>query len=295
MEIVSTFASLDTLIQLKFMFDGFLWEVLWSCTLSIWNWFLEYCRWSCVSSNSGIIKVGKRKAAVKWHKATNQRFLWMHQSFENYSHTCSVRWPMMFTACLPQHSQNPTRTNRSSGLIRNSYLLNKQIIIYNSCLSLANTQDERFTPSLVIKIKGKTVDIWIRDDNPPRCFQKKISSRSKHIGHAFFKFIYDLKKIQYDFILLNWNREKIQFKRIKSFCSVFKTCMKKYTAVYNPIHFPRFGILLCLEVIFWHFIKISLVQKSSEWWPFSEGWNLHVNKAVLFSGGHVVTRLRHVT
>jgi hypothetical protein len=31
---------------------------------------------------------------------------------------------MMFTACLPQHSQNPTRTNRSSGLIRNSYLLN---------------------------------------------------------------------------------------------------------------------------------------------------------------------------
>jgi hypothetical protein len=40
---------------------------------------------------------------------------------------------MMFTACLPQHSQNPTRTNRSSGLIRrNSYLLNKQIIIDNS-------------------------------------------------------------------------------------------------------------------------------------------------------------------
>jgi hypothetical protein len=50
---------------------------------------------------------------------------------------------MMFTACLPQHSQNPTRTNRSSGLIRNSYLLNKQMIIDNSCLGLANTQDER--------------------------------------------------------------------------------------------------------------------------------------------------------
>jgi hypothetical protein len=61
---------------------------------------------------------------------------------------------MMFTACLPQHSQNPTRTNRSSGLIRNSYLLNKLIIIDNSCLGLANTQDERFTPFLVIKIKG---------------------------------------------------------------------------------------------------------------------------------------------
>jgi hypothetical protein len=25
-----------------------------------------------------------------------------------------------------------------------------------------------------------TVDIWIRDYNPPRCFQKKISGRSKH-------------------------------------------------------------------------------------------------------------------
>jgi hypothetical protein len=57
---------------------------------------------------------------------------------------------MMFTACLPQHSQNPTRTN----LIRNSYILNKQMIIDNSCLGLADTQDERFTPFLVIKIKG---------------------------------------------------------------------------------------------------------------------------------------------
>jgi hypothetical protein len=47
---------------------------------------------------------------------------------------------MMFTACLPQHSQNPTRTNRSF------YLLNKQMIIDNICLGLANTQDERFTP-----------------------------------------------------------------------------------------------------------------------------------------------------
>jgi hypothetical protein len=25
-----------------------------------------------------------------------------------------------------------------------------------------------------------TADIWIRDYNPPRCFQKKISGRSKH-------------------------------------------------------------------------------------------------------------------
>jgi hypothetical protein len=30
-----------------------------------------------------------------------------------------------------------------------------------------------------------TVDIWIRDYNPPRCFQKKISGRSKHNGSAF--------------------------------------------------------------------------------------------------------------
>jgi hypothetical protein len=28
--------------------------------------------------------------------------------------------------------------------------------------------------------KGMTVDIWIRDYNPPRCFQKKILGRSKH-------------------------------------------------------------------------------------------------------------------
>jgi hypothetical protein len=28
--------------------------------------------------------------------------------------------------------------------------------------------------------KGMTVDIWIRVDNAPRCFQKKISGRGKH-------------------------------------------------------------------------------------------------------------------
>jgi hypothetical protein len=28
--------------------------------------------------------------------------------------------------------------------------------------------------------KGMTVDIWIRDYNPPRCFQKKISGRGRH-------------------------------------------------------------------------------------------------------------------
>jgi hypothetical protein len=62
----------------------------------------------------------------------------------------------MFTACLPQHSQNPTGTSRSSGLIRNSYLLDKQMIIDNSCLGLANTQDERFTPFLLSRSKGTT-------------------------------------------------------------------------------------------------------------------------------------------
>jgi hypothetical protein len=40
----------------------------------------------------------------------------------------------------------PERSNKSSGLIRNSYLLNKQMIIDNSWLGLANTQYERFTP-----------------------------------------------------------------------------------------------------------------------------------------------------
>jgi hypothetical protein len=30
------------------------------------------------------------------------------------------------------------------------------------------------------KSKGMTVDTWIRDYNPPRCFQKKISGRGKH-------------------------------------------------------------------------------------------------------------------
>jgi hypothetical protein len=55
------------------------------------------------------------------------------------------------------------------------------MIIDNSCLGSTNTQDERFTPFLVIKIKGNDcIDIWIRDYNPPRCFQKKISGRSKH-------------------------------------------------------------------------------------------------------------------
>jgi hypothetical protein len=62
---------------------------------------------------------------------------------------------VMFTACLALALPKPERSNRSSGLIINSYLLNKQMIIDNNCLGLANTQDERFTPFfLVIKIKG---------------------------------------------------------------------------------------------------------------------------------------------
>jgi hypothetical protein len=32
--------------------------------------------------------------------------------------------------------------------------------------------------------KGMTVDIWIWDYNPPRCFQKKISGRSKHSDYV---------------------------------------------------------------------------------------------------------------
>jgi hypothetical protein len=52
----------------------------------------------------------------------------------------------MFTACLALALPKPKRSNRSSGLIRNSKLLNKQMIIDNSLLGLANTQDERFTP-----------------------------------------------------------------------------------------------------------------------------------------------------
>jgi hypothetical protein len=31
-----------------------------------------------------------------------------------------------------------------------------------------------------------TVDIWIRDYNPPRCFQKKISDRGKHNAGTSF-------------------------------------------------------------------------------------------------------------
>jgi hypothetical protein len=30
--------------------------------------------------------------------------------------------------------------------------------------------------------KGMTVDIWIRDYNPPRCFQKKVSGRKSGMG-----------------------------------------------------------------------------------------------------------------
>jgi hypothetical protein len=36
------------------------------------------------------------------------------------------------------------------------------MIIDNSCLGLANTQDERFTPFWLSRSKGMTVDIWIR-------------------------------------------------------------------------------------------------------------------------------------
>jgi hypothetical protein len=65
---------------------------------------------------------------------------------------------MMFTACLPQHSQNPTR----------SKLIHKMKVSHLFWLS---------------RSKGMTVDIWIRDYNPPRCFQKKISGRGKHNEH----------------------------------------------------------------------------------------------------------------
>jgi hypothetical protein len=57
--------------------------------------------------------------------------------------------------------------------------INKQMIIDN-ILGLANTQDERFTPFWLSRSKGMTVDIWIRNYNPPRYFQKKISGRGKH-------------------------------------------------------------------------------------------------------------------
>jgi hypothetical protein len=62
-------------------------------------------------------------------------------------------------ACLS--TPKTQRSNISSCLIRNSYLLNKQMIIDNSWLGLANTQDERFTPFFVIKIKGN--DCWHLD------------------------------------------------------------------------------------------------------------------------------------
>jgi hypothetical protein len=54
---------------------------------------------------------------------------------------------MMFTACLALALPKPERSNRSSGLMRDtcSYLLNKQMIIDNRWLGLANAQDERFT------------------------------------------------------------------------------------------------------------------------------------------------------
>jgi hypothetical protein len=40
--------------------------------------------------------------------------------------------------------------------------------------------------------KGMTVDIWIRDYNPPRCFQKKISGRGKHNAHIIIIIILSL-------------------------------------------------------------------------------------------------------
>jgi hypothetical protein len=97
---------------------------------------------------------------------------------------------MMFTTCLPQHYQNPTRTNRSSGLIRNSYLLNKQMIIDNSCLCLAIHKMKGSHLFWLSRSKGMTFDIWIRDYNPQRCFQKKISGRSKHNAKCLTMLVY---------------------------------------------------------------------------------------------------------
>jgi hypothetical protein len=52
--------------------------------------------------------------------------------------------------------------------------------IDNSCLGLANAQDEGSHLFWLSRSKGMTVDIWIRYYNPPRCFQKKISGSGKH-------------------------------------------------------------------------------------------------------------------
>jgi hypothetical protein len=44
--------------------------------------------------------------------------------------------------------------------------------------------------------KGMTVYIWIRDFNPPRCFQKNISGRGKHNGCRPAEFhMTDFKKV----------------------------------------------------------------------------------------------------
>jgi hypothetical protein len=46
-----------------------------------------------------------------------------------------------------------------------------------------------------------TVDIWIRDYNPPRFFQKKISGRGKHSGTPYIS-VELLTLARYDLISL---------------------------------------------------------------------------------------------
>jgi hypothetical protein len=50
-----------------------------------------------------------------------------------------------------------------------------------------------------------TVDIWIRDYNPPRCFQKKISGRGKHNACAVSLPSFNLNKSLKSLLGLTFN------------------------------------------------------------------------------------------
>jgi hypothetical protein len=109
--------------------------LVWPCIVSHQRIVLKYTstpRWSCVwlikawkCANLACIRQFQKLSITEW--CHNTLAHWASLTVWNLAPR------MMFTACLPQHSQNPTRTNRSSGLIRNSYILKKQMIIDNSC------------------------------------------------------------------------------------------------------------------------------------------------------------------
>jgi hypothetical protein len=67
-----------------------------------------------------------------------------------------------------------------------------------------------------------TVDIWIRDYNPPRCFQKKISGRSKH------------NEIHTD-MTTHWKALEEHVPIDSNTCIKVTTCMGRFVVRWTPV------------------------------------------------------------